>query len=67
MTKDVSTLNSTSGLLPKSWALSQIIGQLAEARDSGALKHITTDVVARDMLRIVKAHGREKLNYWGLS
>ena len=67
MMKDVSTLNSTTGSLPKMWALSQVIGKLAEKRDDGALGHVTTDVVARDMLKIAQAHGRDKVNYWGFS
>ncbi|TFK97548.1 Alpha/Beta hydrolase protein [Pterulicium gracile] len=29
--------------------------------------HSTTDNVARDMLGMVEAHGREKIQYWGIS
>lgn len=29
--------------------------------------HSTTDNVARDMLAMVEAHGREKIQYWGIS
>ncbi|TFK64069.1 alpha/beta-hydrolase [Pluteus cervinus] len=49
------------------WARSQIIGKLASERTSDFLKHINTENTARDMLRIVEAHGRSKLLYWGFS
>lgn len=43
------------------WAL------LNERERGDVLKHATTDNVARDMLSIVRAHGEEKLQYWGIS
>ena len=49
------------------WALAMVLGQLAEDRNDGYLKHINTDQTARDMLRIVEAHGRTKIQYWGFS
>ena len=49
------------------WALAMVLGQLAEDRDDGYLSHINTDQTARDMLRIVEAHGRTKIQYWGFS
>ena len=49
------------------WALGVVLGQLAEDRDDGYLRHINTDQTARDMLRIVEAHGRTKIQYWGIS
>ena len=49
------------------WALAKVIGKLAEDRDDGYLRHINTDQTARDMLRIVEAHGRTKIQYWGFS
>ena len=48
-------------------ALASVFGQLAEDRDDGYLRHINTDHTARDMLRIVEAHGRTKIQYWGFS
>jgi hypothetical protein len=42
-------------------------GQLAGERDDGSLRFINTDYTARDMLRIVQAHGLEKIQYWGFS
>jgi hypothetical protein len=47
------------------WALAKVLGKLAEDRDDGYLRHINTDHTARDMLRIVEAHGRTKIQYWG--
>ena len=49
------------------WALAMVLGQLAVDRDEGYLRHINTDHTARDMLRIVEAHGRTKIQYWGFS
>jgi len=51
------------------WALASVFGQLAEDRDrdDGYLRHMNTDNTARDMLRIVEAHGRTKIQYWGFS
>ena len=49
------------------WAFSSVFIKLAEDRDDGYLRHINTDHTARDMLRIVEAHGRTKIQYWGFS
>ncbi|KAF8185203.1 hypothetical protein BJ912DRAFT_927579 [Pholiota molesta] len=43
------------------------LGRLTAENDDGYLRHINTDQTARDMLRIVEAHGRTKLQYWGFS
>jgi len=51
----------------KKWALGVVLGQLAQDRSDGYLGHINTDQTARDMLRIVEAHGRTKIQYWGFS
>ena len=48
-------------------ARSTLLGRLAEEQDDGYLRHINTDHTARDKLRIVEAHGREKIQYWGFS
>ncbi|TDL30126.1 alpha/beta-hydrolase [Rickenella mellea] len=60
-------LNASPDVLPRSWARAQIMGQLAEERDNATLKHITTDNIARDMLRISEACGRAQVQYWGFS
>jgi hypothetical protein len=55
-------------VLPSQWANFQALGRLAKDRDTaGVLAHVSTDNVARDMLRIVEAHGETKLRYWGIS
>ncbi|KAG6890672.1 hypothetical protein C0992_013344 [Termitomyces sp. T32_za158] len=60
-------INASTGGLARAWANAAINGQLAWERQPDILGHINTDQTARDMLSIVKAHGREKLSYWGLS
>ncbi|KAJ7669087.1 TAP-like protein-domain-containing protein [Mycena rosella] len=62
------SLNASSDSIPHDWARASLLGQLAAQRDaSGILKYITTDNVARDMLRITESFGFEKLQYYGLS
>ncbi|KAF8166398.1 Alpha/Beta hydrolase protein [Pholiota molesta] len=59
---------ATPHALPGQWAHYQVLGRLAQDRDTvGLLPHVTTDNVARDMLRIVQAHGQTQLKYWGIS
>ena len=48
-------------------AQAQVTGQLALENARKAGQHMSTAVVARDMLSITRAHGREKLQYWGFS
>jgi hypothetical protein len=61
------SLNSSDDALWRAYARALIDGQLAGERDDGSLRYINTDHTARDMLRIVQAHGRDKLQYWGFS
>ena len=60
-------LNITTGSLSKAYARATIVGRLAAERQIEALKYVNTDQTARDMLRIIEAHGKEKLQYWGFS
>ncbi|KAG5650219.1 hypothetical protein H0H81_000275 [Sphagnurus paluster] len=60
-------LNASSDELARAWARAKIVGQLAEERQAGILPYINTAQTAADMLSIVKAHGKEKLLYWGFS
>lgn len=53
--------------LPARWAKMQELGEVAEENIGHLIKHMTTDNIARDMLKITQAHGREKLLYWGIS
>jgi len=43
------------------------IGNQAAEMDDGYLRFLNTDHTARDILSIVRAHGEEKLQYWGFS
>ncbi|KAF9562407.1 hypothetical protein CPC08DRAFT_663222 [Agrocybe pediades] len=58
--------NSVEGIA-RSWARARVLGQLAAEADDGYLRHINTDQTAHDMLRIVEAHGRDKIQFWGFS
>ncbi|KAF4621975.1 hypothetical protein D9613_009061 [Agrocybe pediades] len=58
--------NSVEGI-SRSWARGRLLGNLAAETDDGYLRHINTDQTAHDMLRIVEAHGRDKIQYWGFS
>jgi hypothetical protein len=62
-----SDLHNTEDDVTNTWARALVFGQMATDRDDGYLKHINTDQTARDMLRIVEAHGRTKIQYWGFS
>ncbi|ESK91968.1 alpha beta hydrolase fold family [Moniliophthora roreri MCA 2997] len=53
--------------IPRLWAHSQILGQLARDHDTGILPHLTSDNVARDMLKIVEEHNRTNINFYGIS
>jgi hypothetical protein len=60
-------MNASTDALPRTWARAIVEGQLAAEHDDGSLRFINTDHTARDMLRIVQAHSREKIQYWGFS
>ena len=64
---DAYNLHIAEDDVPHNWALASVLGQLADDHDDGYLRHINTDQTARDMLRIVEAHGRTKIQYWGFS
>ncbi|KAI3601324.1 alpha beta hydrolase fold family [Moniliophthora roreri] len=53
--------------IPRLWAHSQILGQLARDHDTGILLHLTSDNVARDTLKIVEEHNRTNINFYGIS
>ena len=63
----VSNLNESTPSLGKLRAQVQILGDLAEERDKSVVETVSTPAVVRDMLSIVQAFGREKLQYWGFS
>ncbi|KAF7331015.1 Abhydrolase-4 domain-containing protein [Mycena venus] len=61
------SMNASDDALARAWARAVVHGQLAGERDDGSLRFINTDHTARDMLQIVRAHSKEKLQYWGFS
>ena len=61
------SLNESASSLGRAYALGEIMGELAEQRNSVALESVSTPAVAMDMLAISRAFGFEKLNYWGVS
>jgi pimeloyl-ACP methyl ester carboxylesterase len=60
-------LNATADSFARAQARAKIIGTLAKARSGDVAPYAGTAFVARDMLSIIRAHGRENLQYWGLS
>ncbi|PPQ82828.1 hypothetical protein CVT25_009203 [Psilocybe cyanescens] len=64
---DLPLANNTDEGIHRTLARAKVVGQLAAETDNGYLRHMNTDQTARDMLRIVEAYGRSKLQYWGLS
>ncbi|KAF9475282.1 hypothetical protein BDN70DRAFT_898293 [Pholiota conissans] len=60
-------LSNASSSLGRTWARARVVNQLAAENDDGYLRHINTENTARDMLSIVEAHGRSKIQYWGFS
>ncbi|KAF4574326.1 hypothetical protein EYR40_005954 [Pleurotus pulmonarius] len=62
-------IRATSDGIGRMWARAQITGALATQQDQKdhLFEHLNTENTARDMLRMVEAHGQEKLQYWGLS
>lgn len=62
-------VNSTLDATARLYERMRLLGDIAKekGRAAEAAKHVTTAVVATDMLEITKAHGRDKLLYWGFS
>ncbi|KAF8519876.1 hypothetical protein BU17DRAFT_65692 [Hysterangium stoloniferum] len=54
-------------VLDELYARSVLTGKLASARSKHVAEYVSTAMVARDMLAITRAHGYEKLKYWGFS
>lgn len=59
--------NASVDALGRQYALAQLLGKLSYDRTRHVAEHVSTPVSARDMLTIMRAHGREKLQYWGYS
>jgi pimeloyl-ACP methyl ester carboxylesterase len=60
-------LNATVDALARTYARFQAFGSLAQRRVAEVAPYVSTPLVARDMLAITQAFGREKLQYWGIS
>ncbi|TCD60883.1 hypothetical protein EIP91_009374 [Steccherinum ochraceum] len=60
-------INSSDTALGSIYASAQNLGHLGAARMGDVARYVNTPTVARDMLSITKAHGRDKLQYWGFS
>jgi len=60
---------SSEGSLARMVAFTSLQGDLASRRHLPSFigKYVSTPIVARDMLQISRAYGREKLLYWGMS
>lgn len=61
------SLNDSASAFGRAYALSEIMGELAMARQQVVLESIGTAAIARDMLEITHAFGFEKVTYWGIS
>ena len=59
--------NESVSSLGRVVAQAQILGDLANARAKTVAESVSTPTVAMDMLSIVRAFGRDKLNYYGYS
>lgn len=60
-------LNITADAMARVHSRFNVYNALVEARTKHASPYVTTAAVSRDMLAIVKAHGSDKLQYWGFS
>ncbi|GJE96257.1 alpha/beta hydrolase [Phanerochaete sordida] len=60
-------INSSADALTRQYARSQVQNAIANRTTAHASPYVSTALVARDMLSIVKAHGQDKLQYWGFS
>ncbi|KAL0580850.1 hypothetical protein V5O48_001142 [Marasmius crinis-equi] len=59
--------NSLRDTVQSYWGNAKVMGALAYERGKDYLPFMNTDHVARDMLSITQAHGREKVQFWGFS
>lgn len=59
--------NTTPDALPRMYAASTVLNAVVDVRVGNAAAHVGATLVARDMLSIMQALGREKLQFWGIS
>ena len=67
ISNDVPLVNTTQDAVARQHAMAIVYGDLAEVRTQQASPYVSTALVCRDMLRIMNAYGRDKLQYWGFS
>jgi pimeloyl-ACP methyl ester carboxylesterase len=60
-------LGATPDSVARTYARYDSYGTVAKTRLSGVAEYVGTPTVARDMLAITKAHGFDRLSYWGVS
>lgn len=60
-------IKTTSDAFLRTYTRSELFGDLSLKRAKHAAEHVSRATVARDMLTITQAHGRDKLLYWGFS
>ncbi|PVF98203.1 alpha/beta-hydrolase [Serendipita vermifera] len=65
--QDAPLVNQTSSAMAEIMAKSRLLNALVAEKASVAAQHVNTAVVCADMLSIVKAHGMDKLQFWGFS
>ena len=66
-TQLVPLANMTVDAIARIRARALAYNSLAESTLQKTASYIGTAAVARDMLNIVRAHGRERLHFWGFS
>lgn len=59
--------NSSSDAVAKLHTRATVINKLVSDRAGHTAAYASTASVSRDMLEITRAHGRDKLQYWGFS
>lgn len=60
-------VNATPDALAYAYARAQVLGDVAAKNNPDIVPYVNTPLVATDLLNIVKAFGRDKLQYYGLS
>ncbi|PVF98198.1 alpha/beta-hydrolase [Serendipita vermifera] len=65
--QDAPLVNQTTFALAEIVAKFRLINAIVAEKVPVAAQHVNTAVVCTDMLSIVKAHGMDKLQYWGFS
>lgn len=67
MAQNEGSFNASPSALGRAYAFVHNLGDMALKRAEKVARHVSTPVVARDMLSIAQAAGQDKLQYWGFS